>query len=167
MSTAEAAATKVVSRFAAQPLLVRRAAVLGAGTMGSRIAAHLANAGIPALLLDMVPEGAGSRNRLAETALAGLAKAKPAAFFETSLAEMVTPGNFEDHLVKLKQCDWVIEVVAENLEIKRALLERVVPHLSPQAVLTTNTSGLPIAKIAAGLKSHRERFFGSHFFNPT
>ncbi|MBS1802768.1 MAG: 3-hydroxyacyl-CoA dehydrogenase/enoyl-CoA hydratase family protein [Acidobacteria bacterium] len=165
MSTA-APATTVVPRFAAQPLLVRRAAVLGAGTMGSRIAAHLANAGIPALLLDMVPEGGRSRNELAEKALANLAKAKPAAFYEASLSSMVTPGNFEDDLPKLKQCDWVIEAVAENLEIKRALLERVTPHLAPQAVLTTNTSGLPIAKIAAGLKSHRERFFGTHFFNP-
>lgn len=165
MSTV-APATTAVPQFAAQPLLVRRAAVLGAGTMGSRIAAHLANAGIPALLLDMVPQGAGSRNRLAEGALANLAKAKPAAFYESSLASMVTPGNFEDDLAKLKQCDWVIEAVAENLEIKRALLDRVVPHLAPQAVITSNTSGLPIAKIAAGLKSHRDRFFGTHFFNP-
>jgi len=104
-----------VYRLAAQPLLVRRAAVLGAGTMGSRIAAHLANAGIPSLLLDMVPAGEGSRNRLAESALAALAKGKPAAFYEASLASMVTTGNFEDDLPKLKQCDWVIEVVAENL----------------------------------------------------
>ena len=117
--------TAPVFRFAAQPLLVRRAAVLGAGTMGSRIAAHLANAGIPSLLLDMVPAGEGSRNRLAEAALAGLTKAKPAAFYEASLASMITPGNFEDDLPKLEQCDWVIEAVAENLEIKRALLERV------------------------------------------
>jgi 3-hydroxyacyl-CoA dehydrogenase len=166
MSTAAVASTNVVHRFAAQPLLVRRAAVLGAGTMGSRIAAHLANAGIPALLLDMVPEGSRSRNELAEKALANLSKAKPAAFYEASLATMVTAGNFEDDLAKLKQCDWVIEAVAENLEIKRVLLERVMPHLAPQAVLTTNTSGLPIAKIAAGLKSHRDRFFGTHFFNP-
>jgi 3-hydroxyacyl-CoA dehydrogenase len=161
-----APATIALHRFAAQPLLVRRAAVLGAGTMGSRIAAHLANAGIPSFLLDMVPAGDGSRNRLAEAALASLAKAKPAAFYEASLASMVTPGNFEDDLGKLKQCDWVIEAVAENLEIKRSLLDRVVPHLAPQAVITTNTSGLPIAKIAAGLKSHHERFFGTHFFNP-
>ena len=161
-----APATAAVSHFAAQPLLVRRAAVLGAGTMGSRIAAHLANAGIPALLLDMVPEGAGSRNRLAEGALANLARAKPAAFYESALASMVTPGNFEDDLAKLKQCDWVIEAVAENLDIKRALLDRVVPHLAAGAVLSTNTSGLPIAKIGAGLKSHRDRFFGTHFFNP-
>jgi 3-hydroxyacyl-CoA dehydrogenase len=78
----------------------------------------------------------------------------------------VTVGNFEDDLSKLNQCDWVIEVVAENLEIKRALLDRVVPHLAPNAVLSSNTSGLPIAKIAASLKSHRDRFFGTHFFNP-
>ncbi len=153
-------------RFAAQPLLVRRAAVLGAGTMGSRIAAHLANAGIPSLLLDMVPDDKGSRNRLAETALANLTKSKPAAFYESSLASMITPGNFDEDLPKLKECDWVIEAVAENLEIKHALLKRVVPHLSPQAVLTSNTSGLPIAKIAAVLESHRARFFGTHFFNP-
>ena len=163
-----APATTAVPLFAAQPLLVRRAAVLGAGTMGSRIAAHLANAGIPSLLLDLPPKGesAERRNRLAESALAALAKTKPAAFYEVSLAAMITPGNFEDDLPKLKQCDWVIEAVAENLEIKRALLDRVTPHLSPQAVLSTNTSGLPIAKIAAGLKSHRDRFFGTHFFNP-
>ena len=122
----------------------------------------------PSLLLDLPPKGEGAerRNRLAEGALANLAKAKPAAFYESSLASMITPGNFDDDLPKLKQCDWIIEVVAENLEIKRALLDRVVPHLSPQAVVTTNTSGLPIAKIAAGLKSHRDRFFGTHFFNP-
>src|SRR5579863_1501479 len=165
MSSIAPAAT-AVHRFAAQPLLVRRAAVLGAGTMGSRIAAHLANAGIPSLLLDMVPAGEGSRNRLAESALAALAKSKPAAFYDASLASMITAGNFEDDLPKLKHCDWVIEAVAENLEIKRALLDRVAPHLAPQAVLSTNTSGLPIAKIAAGLKSHRDRFFGTHFFNP-
>jgi len=166
MSTA-APSTKDIRTFGAQPLLVRRAAVLGAGTMGSRIAAHLANAGIPCLLLDMVPGGSGSRNRLAEAALANLAKAKPAALYETSLVSMITPGNFDDDLPKLKQCDWVIEAVAENLEIKRALLDKVAPNLAPQAVLTTNTSGLPIAKIANGLNSsNRERFFGTHFFNP-
>ena len=165
MSTV-APVTTPVHHFAAQPLLVRRAAVLGAGTMGSRIAAHLANAGIPSLLLDMVPAGDGSRNRLAESALAALAKSKPAAFYDPSLASMVTVGNFEDDLPRLKQCDWVIEVVAENLEIKRALLDRVAPHLAPNAVVSSNTSGLPIAKIAAGLKSHRDRFFGTHFFNP-
>ena len=158
----------------AKPLLVRRAAVLGAGTMGSRIAAHLANAGIPSLLLDMVPKEDGQadgsapdrRNRLALAALGLLAKAKPAAFYDPSLASLITPGNFEDDLPKLAGCDWVIEAVAEDLKIKTALLERVAPHLQPHALLTTNTSGLPVGRIAAALPAHRQRFFGTHFFNP-
>src|ERR1035441_2004464 len=95
----------------ALPFLVRRAAVLGAGTMGSRIAAHLANAGIPVLLLDMVPAGEGDRSRLAKVALDALAKAKPAALYEPSLAALITPGNFEDDLPKLAKCDWVIEEI--------------------------------------------------------
>ena len=152
--------------LAAQPLLVRRAAVLGAGTMGSRIAAHLANAGIPVFLFDMVPAGDGPRNRLASAAIAALAKTKPAALYETAQAALITPGNFDDDLTKLAQCDWVIEAVAENLEIKTALLARVLPHLGSKAILTTNTSGLPLAKIAAGLNAKRDRFFGTHFFNP-
>jgi 3-hydroxyacyl-CoA dehydrogenase len=147
-------------------MLVRRAAVLGAGTMGSRIAAHLANAGIPTLLLDMVPAGETVKNKLTLSALDALAKAKPAAFYDSSLAALITPGNFDEDLPKLAQCDWVIEAVAENLAIKTSLLARVVPHLSPRSVLTTNTSGLPVNQIAAGLSSHRDRFFGTHFFNP-
>ena len=158
----------------AQLLLVRRAAVLGAGTMGSRIAAHLANAGIPSLLLDMVPKDAGEsdhgdrrpRNRLALAALDALAKSKPAAFYDSSRAALITPGNFEDDLPRLAECDWIVEAVAENLEIKTALLGRVLPYLSPRALLTTNTSGLPVGSIAAALPSHRDRFFGTHFFNP-
>jgi 3-hydroxyacyl-CoA dehydrogenase len=148
------------------PFLVRRAAVLGAGTMGSRIAAHLANAGIPTVLLDMVPAGEAVKNKLALSALDALAKARPAAFYDASLAALITPGNFDEDLPRLAQCDWVIEAVAENLAIKTSLLERVMPHLSPRAVLTTNTSGLPVCQIAAGLSSHRDRFFGTHFFNP-
>jgi 3-hydroxyacyl-CoA dehydrogenase len=147
------------------PLLVRRAAVLGAGTMGSRIAAHLANAGIPCLLLDLAPKERGAE-RLAEKALAALAKAKPAALYEPSLAALITTGDFDNDLPKLSGCDWVIEAVAENLDIKTALLERVIPHLAKHAILTTNTSGLPVARVGAALKSHRERFFGTHFFNP-
>jgi 3-hydroxyacyl-CoA dehydrogenase len=169
MSTTSPAATSAATPalgFAAQPLLVRRAAVLGAGTMGSRIAAHLANAGIPTLLLDLVPAGDGARNRLAMAALDALGKARPAAFYEPSLAALITAGNFEDDLGKLTACDWVIEAVAENLAIKTELLARVAPHLAPHALLTTNTSGLPVSQIAAGLATHRERFFGTHFFNP-
>jgi 3-hydroxyacyl-CoA dehydrogenase len=147
------------------PLLVRRAAVLGAGTMGSRIAAHLANAGIPTLLLDMVPQDKNAEP-LAKAALGALLKSRPASFYEPTLGALITPGNFEDDLPKLAGCDWVIEAVAENLAIKTALLNRVVPHLSPNALLTTNTSGLPLKQIAAGLDGRHDRFFGTHFFNP-
>ena len=108
MSTTAPAAIPV-HESAVQPFLVRRAAVLGAGTMGSRIAAHLANAGIPTLLLDLVPAGEGDRSRLAKSALDALAKAKPAALYESSLAALITPGNFEDDLPKLSGCDWVVE----------------------------------------------------------
>ncbi len=150
----------------AEPLMVRRAAVLGAGTMGSRIAAHLANAGIPTLLLDLPPKVGSAERTLASTALDALAKSKPAAFYDQSSAALITPGTFDDDLPKLANCDWVIEAVAENLDIKTALLARVLPHLAKQAILTTNTSGLPVGKIAAALTSHRDRFFGAHFFNP-
>jgi 3-hydroxyacyl-CoA dehydrogenase len=167
MSATVSAAISAVASSAARPLLVRRAAVLGAGTMGSRIAAHLANAGIPTLLLDLVPEGeSAERSRSAIAALDALAKSKPAAFMDPSAPTLITPGNFEEDLPKLAQCDWVIEAVAENLAIKTALLARVTPHLASGAVLTTNTSGLPIAQIAAGLGEWRKRFFGTHFFNP-
>jgi 3-hydroxyacyl-CoA dehydrogenase len=157
-------ATAPATPTSVRPLLVRRAAVLGAGTMGSRIAAHLANAGIPTLLLDLPAKDAGPS--FAEKGLGGLAKAKPAAFYDSALAALVTTGDFDKDLEKLAGCDWVIEAVAENLEIKTGLLERVLPHLKKDAVLTTNTSGLPVAKIGAALSSHRERFFGTHFFNP-
>jgi len=164
--TTPALAAAPTAALQTKPFLVRRAAVLGAGTMGSRIAAHLANAGIPTLLLDMVPLGEGDRSRLAKGALEALAKARPAAFYDLSMTALVTPGNFEDDLPKLAACDWVIEAVAENLAIKTALLAQVVPHLAPQAVLTTNTSGLPVKRIAAGLAEGQDRFFGTHFFNP-
>jgi 3-hydroxyacyl-CoA dehydrogenase len=115
-------------------------------------------------------DSAEPRNKLALAALDALAKSKPAAFFEPGMAAFITPGNFEDDLPKLAQCDWVIEVVAENLEIKHALLARVVPHIAPAALLTTNTSGLPISRIAAGFPASGDglarRFFGTHFFNP-
>ncbi|HVJ07991.1 MAG TPA: 3-hydroxyacyl-CoA dehydrogenase NAD-binding domain-containing protein [Acidisarcina sp.] len=153
--------------------LIRRAAVLGAGTMGSRIAAHLANAGVPVLLLDIVPAGEqANRSRIAVQAIEALLKAKPAAFYEASLAQLVTPGNFEDDLPQLAGCDWVIEAVTEDLTIKQSLLGKILPHLAPLAILTTNTSGLPIASIAAGLpeefrnRGYHRRWFGTHFFNP-
>jgi len=148
----------------AQPLL-RRAAVLGAGAMGSRIAAHLANAGLPVLLFDLPqPE---SESTLAARAIAALLKAKPAAFYDPASAALVTPGDFAHDLSRLKHCDWVIEAVAEDLAIKQALLEKIQPHLSSGAVVTTNTSGLSIAAIAENTTpAFRRRWFGTHFFNP-
>ena len=145
---------------------IGRVAVLGAGTMGARIAAHMANAGLPVLLLDMVAPS-GDRNALGNGALLKLKSSKPAAFGSAAAAKLVSAGNFEDDLAKLRQCDWIIEAVAENLEIKRSLLSKVAPHLHANALLTTNTSGLPVAKIAEQLPPDlRRRWFGTHFFNP-
>ena len=145
-----------------QPLL-RRAAVLGAGAMGSRIAAHLANAGVPVLLLDL-PQPEGS---LAAKAIAALLKATPASFYDPASAALITPGDFDHDLPQLKNCDWIIEAVSEDLAIKQALLERIQPHLGPASIVTTNTSGLPVAAIAAKASAEFRRcWFGTHFFNP-
>jgi 3-hydroxyacyl-CoA dehydrogenase len=147
-----------------EPLLVRRAAVLGAGTMGAQIAAQLANVGIQTIMLD-IPAQAGATEP-AKLALDTLARQKPAPFYEAANAGLITAGSFDKDLPLLAQCDWVIEAVTENFEIKTALLASVIPHLSKDALLTTNTSGLPVGRIAQALESHRERFFGAHFFNP-
>jgi 3-hydroxyacyl-CoA dehydrogenase len=134
--------------------------------MGSRIAAHLANGGLPVVLLDIPTEG-GSRSAIASQALEGLRKSKPAAFYDPAYAARVRVGNFDDDLALLADCDWVIEAVTENLAIKQALLDRVAPHLKPDAILTTNTSGLPVSSIASRLpETLRRRWFGTHFFNP-
>src|SRR5436190_19471896 len=148
---------------------IHKVAILGAGTMGSRIAAHLANAGIPSFLLDIVPPGADapSRNKIAVAGLDAARKAKPGAFFEPSLASLVTPGNFEDDLKRVAEVDWIIEVVVEDLEIKRSLLKRVEQFRKAGTIITTNTSGLPVAKIAEGFsEDFRKAWFGTHFFNP-
>src|SRR5512141_1358104 len=148
---------------------IERVAVLGAGTMGARIAAHLANAGVASFLLDMVPPDADgeARNRIAQAGLDGLRKSKPAAFFHPSLANLITIGNFDDHLKYVAESDWVIEAVIEDLEIKRALLRKVEAVRRPGTIVTTNTSGLPVARIAEGFsEDFRRHWFGTHFFNP-
>jgi len=148
---------------------INKVAVLGAGTMGARIAAHFANAGVPSLLLDIVPPDADgpARNKIAAAGLDGAKKSKPAAFFESSLSRLVTIGNFDDDLKKLADVDWIIEAVIENLEIKRSLLKKVEAIRKPGAIVTTNTSGLPVAKIAEGFSDDfRRSWFGTHFFNP-
>jgi 3-hydroxyacyl-CoA dehydrogenase len=150
---------------------IEKAVVLGAGTMGARIAAHFANAGLPVLLLDMAPAGAApgspERNKIVLAGLEAAKKAKPAAFFTAALAEKVAIGNFEDDLQRVAEADWIIEVVAENLEIKRKLLERVAAFRKPGAMVTTNTSGLPVHLIAQGMSEEfQEHWCGTHFFNP-
>jgi len=148
---------------------INKVAVLGAGTMGARIAAHFANAGVPSYLFDIVPPDADgpARNKIAAAGLEAAKKSKPAAFMEPSLARLVTVGNFEDDIKKLADVDWIIEAVVENLEIKRALLRKVEAVRKPGTIVTTNTSGLPVHKIAEGFSDDfRWAWFGTHFFNP-
>jgi 3-hydroxyacyl-CoA dehydrogenase len=148
---------------------IHKVAVLGAGTMGARIAAHFANAGVPSFLLDIVPLHADgpARNKIAAAGLEAAKKSKPAAFLEASLARLVTVGNFEDDLKRLAEVDWIIEAVVENLDIKRALLKKVEAIRRPGTIITTNTSGLPVGKIAEGFsEDFRRSWFGTHFFNP-
>src|SRR5579862_5129246 len=148
---------------------INKVAILRAGTMGARIAAHFANAGVPSFLLDIVPDGAegAARNKIAAAGLDAARKSKPAAFMEPSLARFVTVGNFEDDLKKLADVDWIIEAVVENLELKRALLRKVEAVRKPGTIVTTNTSGLPVGKIAEGFSDDfRWAWFGTHFFNP-
>src|SRR5580765_795047 len=148
---------------------IHRVAVLGAGTMGARIAAHFANAGVPSYLLDVVPPDADgpARNKIAAAGLEGARKSKPAAFFEPSLAKLITVGNFEDDLKRLGEVDWIIEAVVENLEIKRDLLKKVEGIRKAGTIVSTNTSGLPVGKIAEGFsEDFRRSWLGTHFFNP-
>jgi len=162
-------------------LRIEKAAVLGAGTMGAQIAAHLANAGIPVLLLDIAPreltpdqqaknltlESKAVRNSIAQAGLDAAKKAKPAAFFSADRAALVSIGNFADDMARLKDCDLVIEAVVENLEIKRKLYAEVERHRRAGSVIASNTSGIPIRQIAENFsEDFRAHFLGIHFFNP-
>lgn len=139
---------------------IRQVAVLGAGTMGARIAAHFANARIPALLLDLT-------TALAAKGIESARKQSPGAFYTEQGAALVTPGSFDEHLSQLQGVDWVIEAVTENLEVKRSLWARVLEHAPAAAILTTNTSGIPLRSICEGWPEDRRRsFLGTHFFNP-
>src|SRR6476660_5850732 len=160
---------------------IEKAAVLGAGTMGAQIAAHLGNAGVPTILLDIAPrelspeerakglnlESKQVRNRIAQAGFEAAKKAKPAAFFTPDNARLVSIGNFEDDLAKLKDCDLIIEAVVENLDIKRSLFEKVEQHRRPGSIIGSNTSGIPISQLAEGRsEDFRAHFLGVHFFNP-
>src|SRR5271156_4713273 len=148
---------------------IHKVAVLGAGTMGARIAAQFANASVPSFLFDIVPPDADgpARNKIAAAGLDAAKKSKPAAFMDASLARLITVGNFDDDLKRLAEVDWIIEAVVENLDLKRALLRKVEAIRKPGTIITTNTSGLPVGKIAEGFSDDfRKSWFGTHFFNP-
>src|SRR5216683_2940482 len=168
-----AVAVQFVAESVRMKISIQKAVVLGAGTMGARIAAHFANAGLPCGLLDMVPPDwkpgapASERNRFARNGIEAAKKSRPAAFFSAALAERISIGNFDDDLARCAEADWIIEVVAENLEIKRNLLTRVAQFRKPGAIVTTNTSGLPVHMIAKGLpEEFQQHWAGTHFFNP-
>jgi 3-hydroxyacyl-CoA dehydrogenase len=160
---------------------IHRAVVVGSGTMGAAIAAHLANAGVPVTLLDIVPakltpdeekkgltlESRAVRNRIVQDGLDRAVKSRPASFFSADQAALVKAGNLEDDFDVIAKADWIIEAIVENLEIKRALMKRIDAVRQPQAIVSTNTSGIPVASIAEGLsESFQAHFLGTHFFNP-
>ncbi len=147
-------------------LKVRKAGVLGAGVMGAQIAAHLVNAGVETLLFEL-PSKDGNPNDTVRKAIDGLVKLEPAPLARKSLAAHIQAANYDQHLDLLADCDLVIEAIAERMDLKRALYERVAPQLSDTAVFATNTSGLSISSLSAALPEKlRERFCGVHFFNP-
>jgi 3-hydroxyacyl-CoA dehydrogenase len=160
---------------------IKKVAVLGAGVMGAQIAAHLANAGIPSYLLDIVPKELNEeekrngltlqspevRNRIAREGLERAKKIKPSAFFIPELEKLITIGNFEDNLEWIKEVDWVIEAVVERLDVKRDLFKRVEMVRRPGTIVSSNTSGIRISEIADGFSDDfRKHFLGTHFFNP-
>lgn len=154
---------------------IKKAAVLGSGIMGSRIACHFANIGVEVLLLDIVPrdlsdkekENPAARNKLVNEALKTAIKTNPSPLYNKSKAKLISTGNFDDDLSKIKDVDWVIEVVVENLEIKKSLFEKVEQHRTPGTLITSNTSGIPIHLMLDGRSDDFQKHFcGTHFFNP-
>ncbi len=146
---------------------IRKVAVIGAGVMGSGIAAHIANAGVPVLLMDIVPEGAADRNGLARGAVAGMLKAEPAAFMSPRAAKLVETLNLEDHLDRLGEVDWIVEVVIERLDAKQALYRRIEAVRKPGTAVSSNTSTIPLDALVEGMpETFAKDFLITHFFNP-
>ncbi|QHA37459.1 3-hydroxyacyl-CoA dehydrogenase [Rossellomorea marisflavi] len=160
---------------------IQKAAVLGSGVMGSGIAAHLANIGIPTMLLDIVPKNLSDkdaakgwtmehpsfRNQFSENALKKLLKQKPAPLTVKGNLSLITPGNLEDDLESLKDCDWIIEVVVENLDVKKQVFEKIEPFRKEGSIISSNTSGISIEAMKEGRsEDFRKHFLGTHFFNP-
>jgi len=145
---------------------VRKAAVLGAGVMGAQIAAHLANANVPVILFDL-PTKEGDKNGIVKKALDGLKKLEPAPLASKDKLQYIDAANYEEHLSLLGECDLVIEAIAERIDWKNDLYAKIVPHLAPNAIIASNTSGLSINALASVLPSSlQKRFCGIHFFNP-
>jgi 3-hydroxyacyl-CoA dehydrogenase len=152
---------------------IHKAVVIGAGTMGAALAAHLANAGVPVTLLDIVPKdvslmaGKAARNKIVDEGLDRAKKSRPASFFSSDQLTFVETGNLDDDFDVIAQADWVIEAIVENLKIKQQLMERVDNVRKPGSIISTNTSGIPVKDIATGRsEDFRRHFLGTHFFNP-
>jgi len=148
-------------------MTIQKVAVIGSGVMGSGIAAQIANAGIPVLLLDIVPADAKDRSMLAKAGIAKMLKTDPAPLMHPDNAALITPGNIEDDLASLKECDWVVEVVLEKIEVKNATYAKIIPHMKKGGILSSNTSTIPLHKLVEKLDApDRKRFLITHFFNP-
>lgn len=146
---------------------IKKVAVIGAGVMGSGIAAQITNAGIPVVLLDIVPEGAEDRNVIARGAVAKMLKADPAPFMLKRNAKLIECGNLEDDLEKLSDCDWIVEVVLEDLNIKHATYEKIAKHRKKGSIVSSNTSTILLSKLMDGMdKDMAKNFMITHFFNP-
>jgi 3-hydroxyacyl-CoA dehydrogenase len=148
-------------------MAIRKVAVIGSGVMGGGIAAQVANAGIPVLLLDIVPKGAENRNTLAEKAKERLLKSDPAAFMHPRNARLVTPGNLEDDLGRLADCDWIVEAVLEDLKVKHATYAKIEAARKDGSIVSSNTSTIPLRHLVEALPERLQRdFLVTHFFNP-
>jgi len=146
---------------------INRVAVIGSGVMGGGIAAQITNAGVPVLLLDVVPEGAEDRHILAKSAVAKMLKSDPAPFMHNKNAALITVGNIEDDIEKLGECDWIIEVVLEDLTVKHAVYKKIARYRKAGSIVTSNTSTIPLAKLTDGMDEAMARdFMITHFFNP-
>ena len=146
---------------------IKQAAVIGSGVMGSGIAAHLANAGVPVTLLDIVPDGANNRNTLAEGAIQKLLKQDPAPLMHKRNARLITAGNTEDDMDKLAEADWIVEVVIERLDIKHDVFQKIEANRKPGSIVTSNTSTIPLAQLMDGMPDSLAQDFAiTHFFNP-
>lgn len=146
---------------------IKKVAVLGSGVMGSGIAAQIANAGYPVLLLDIVPKDASERNILAKSAVERMLKTDPAPFMHPKNARLIETGNMEDDIAKLAECDWIIEVVLEDLAVKHATYEKIEKHRKNGSIVSSNTSTIPLAKLIEGQpNSFAQDFLITHFFNP-